>query len=68
MTTTHVERRYAQAERALRAMQPDPFTADGLRRLRSPEYQALARRKADQMTRITRRAQRMIAIARGQDG
>lgn len=63
MTTIHrehVERRYAQAERAFRVMQPDPFTAEGLRRLRSPEYRNLARRKADQMSRITRRAQRMI--------
>lgn len=60
----HVERRYAQAERAFRALQPDPFAPGGMARLRSPEYAALARRKADQMTRITRRAARMVARAK----
>lgn len=60
MTRIHIDRRYSQAETAFKAMQPNPFTPEGLARLRSAEYRALASRKAEQMTRITRRCQRMI--------
>jgi hypothetical protein len=60
MTQAHVEHRYSQVEAAhLRRL----ARYERLYPLSSPQYHALSRRDADQMTRICRRAQRMIRSA-----
>lgn len=66
MTKGHVDHRYQQAEDAMRRERErrlpselSIFSAEFQRIVRSDEYTKWARKKADQMTRICRRCQRL---------